>query len=42
MKLKTTKSFTKRLRKKIEIQRMRTTLNIISDKLRLNDEIENK
>jgi hypothetical protein len=29
--------------KKLEIQKMRTTLkNIIFDKLRLNDEIENK
>jgi hypothetical protein len=44
MKLKINKTFTKRLeQKKLKIQRMRTKLeNIILDKLRLNDEIENK
>jgi hypothetical protein len=43
MKLKTNKTFTKRPRKKIEIQRMRTELeNIIFGNLGLNDEIENK
>jgi len=44
MKLKTNKSFTKKVeKKKLKIQRTRTTLeNIIFDKLGLNDEIENK
>jgi hypothetical protein len=43
MKLKINKTFTKRRTKKLKIQRMRTKLeNIIFDKLRLNDEIENK
>jgi len=39
MKLKTNKTFTKRVKeKKIEIERIRTKLkNIIFDKLRLND-----
>jgi hypothetical protein len=42
MKLKTNKTFIKG-RKKIEIQRMRTTLeNIIFGKLKLNNKIENK
>ena len=43
MKLKTTAIFTKRPRKKIKIQRISTIINnIIFDKLRLNNKIENK
>jgi hypothetical protein len=43
MKLKTTKTFTKKPRKKLEIQRIRTTLeNIIFNKFRLNNKIKNK
>jgi hypothetical protein len=43
MKLKTTKIFTRRPRKKIEIQRKRTALkNVIYGKVGLNDEPENK
>jgi len=43
MKLKTTKIFIKRPRKKIEIQWMKTVYeNIVFSKLRLNDEIKNK
>jgi hypothetical protein len=42
MKLKTNKTFTKRPKKKKEIQRMRNKLkNIIFGKLGLNDEIKN-
>jgi hypothetical protein len=43
MKLKTNKTFTKGSKKELEIQKMRMKLkNLIFDKLRLNDEIENK
>jgi hypothetical protein len=43
MKLKTNKTFTKGSNKELEIQKMRMKLkNLIFDKLRLNDEIENK
>jgi hypothetical protein len=43
MKLKTNKIFTKGSSKKLEIQRIGMKLkNLIFDKLRLNDKIENK
>jgi len=43
MKLKTNKTFTKMLRKKIKVKRMRINLkNIIFGKLGLKDKIENK
>jgi hypothetical protein len=43
MKLKTNKTFTKMLRKKIKVKRMRINLkNIIFGKLGLKDKIKNK
>ena len=43
MNLKTIKTFTKKSKKKIEIQRIITTLdNIIFDKLELKNKIENR